>query len=258
MASEKKGKGMKGPRPTVAQVKELAAAAEGFAEAAALDSPIKNVVVLAAAKRLAQAVNPAASAPLPLGPDRLTVVGWPLGVMHAILTIRKHLDNVLALPGGQDVPCAPGWRARGGFLAAVNRATLFPADLDVPAGDAEAIRRAAGVLAKQVEEAPVVEARPQAGPPTAVVRVQKEAVVLGLLAKNPGWTDGQIADAAEVSRTSLYRMKRFVDARRIVKEGGRKGIPKRKYVPDRDGEGGRNDAADGQDREDADGRPLDR
>ncbi len=49
-----------------------------------------------------------------------------------------------------------------------------------------------------------------------------EERALAILVKHPDWTDTQIADAAGVSRTSLYRMTRYTQARRVTAEHGRR------------------------------------
>jgi len=49
--------------------------------------------------------------------------------------------------------------------------------------------------------------------------MSKAAKALAALAEHPDWTDEQIADAAGCKRTSLYRMKSFKQARRILRGG---------------------------------------
>ncbi len=49
--------------------------------------------------------------------------------------------------------------------------------------------------------------------------LSKEAKALAALADHPNWTDGQIAQAAGCDRRSLYRMKKFVAAKGMLKDG---------------------------------------
>lgn len=49
--------------------------------------------------------------------------------------------------------------------------------------------------------------------------LEKEALALAWLTMHPEWEDQQIAAKIGISRTSLYRFKRFVAARAAMKEG---------------------------------------
>lgn len=57
----------------------------------------------------------------------------------------------------------------------------------------------------------------EAGGKTA--ELSKEALALAALTDHPDWTDEQIADAADCCRESLYRMKKFMAAKALLKEG---------------------------------------
>jgi hypothetical protein len=70
-------------------------------------------------------------------------------------------------------------------------------------------------------------------------KLSKEARALAALADNPDWTDQQIAEAAGCKRQSLYRMKRFVAAKRLLKDG-----KKRFPIGSRDRESGDMEAWD--------------
>jgi len=77
----------------------------------------------------------------------------------------------------------------------------------------------------------VMQSHPQRGklsptstkPPLKAI-LSKEAKALAALVDHPDWTDTQIAEAAGCSRASLYRMKKFVAAKRAL-EGGRDQLP---------------------------------
>jgi hypothetical protein len=65
--------------------------------------------------------------------------------------------------------------------------------------------------------------------PTSVSRnpargLSKEAKALAALTDHPDWTDEQIAEAAGCKRQSLYRMKKFTAAKRLLK-GGKSDFP---------------------------------
>lgn len=55
--------------------------------------------------------------------------------------------------------------------------------------------------------------------------LSKEARALAALADHPDWTDEQIAGAAGCNRQSLYRMKKFVAAKEVLR-GGKRLMPK--------------------------------
>jgi len=55
-------------------------------------------------------------------------------------------------------------------------------------------------------------------------RISKEAMALAALADHPDWPDEQIAELAGCSRSSLYRMPRYVMARQVL-HGTRKRYP---------------------------------
>jgi hypothetical protein len=72
--------------------------------------------------------------------------------------------------------------------------------------------------------------------------LSKEAKALAALADHPRWTDEQIAQAAGCNRQSLYRMKKFVAAKRLLK-AGRDTLP----AGTKDGETGEVQAWDNRD-----------
>lgn len=55
------------------------------------------------------------------------------------------------------------------------------------------------------------------------VRLGKEARALGLLADHPEWTDTSIANAVPCARSTLYKWRKYVQARAVLKESGRAG-----------------------------------
>lgn len=50
-------------------------------------------------------------------------------------------------------------------------------------------------------------------------RISKESMALAALADHPDWPDDQIAELAGCSRSSLYRMPRYIMARRALQHG---------------------------------------
>jgi hypothetical protein len=56
-------------------------------------------------------------------------------------------------------------------------------------------------------------------PPETEAALSKEALALAALTDHPGWTDEQIATAAGCNAKSLYRMKKFKNAKALLKEG---------------------------------------
>jgi len=50
-------------------------------------------------------------------------------------------------------------------------------------------------------------------------KASKEAIALAVLTDNPDWSDAQIADAAGCSRGSLFRFKKFGQAKAILRAG---------------------------------------
>ncbi|MEK6675577.1 MAG: hypothetical protein AABZ47_07975 [Planctomycetota bacterium] len=55
-----------------------------------------------------------------------------------------------------------------------------------------------------------------------------EAKALAVLTDHPDWTDEQVAKAAGINRTTLYRYDRFKKARSFLEEGKPKPTTKRK------------------------------
>ena len=90
------------------------------------------------------------------------------------------------------------------------------------------LRQSAGRLADgcRGDANPIVGAQaaprpelPASGSGTPDEPLSKEAKALAALADHPDWTDRQVAKAAGCQRSSLYRMARFMAAKRILKDG---------------------------------------
>lgn len=102
------------------------------------------------------------------------------------------------------------------WCEAVGAGTATVAPALPPAGQAAPAAMPGG---RQEHDKPPAPAQAGDGQPA----LDKESVVLGLLVKNPDWTDKRIAEAAGIQRTSLYRMPRFVQARAALRGQGRAG-----------------------------------
>lgn len=67
-------------------------------------------------------------------------------------------------------------------------------------------------IAKPVQVLFTADSDPYAG-------IEKEALALAYLTMYPEWTNEQIADKIDISRTSIYRFEKFKAARAVLKEG---------------------------------------
>jgi hypothetical protein len=60
----------------------------------------------------------------------------------------------------------------------------------------------------------------------ATKNVSAEAKAVAILIDHPEWSDTRIAHEADINRTTLYKLPKFMEARRLLKEQGKKSLPR--------------------------------